>query len=161
MVTELADQIETFGGNASRIRCFLHVLNLVAKTILAQFDTCKDIGGGDYELRNLARELEEAEIQAIETEETPGKELVEEDEWVDERDDMTDDERATHNDQVRPLKLILAKVRIKRLSPINHGLTFVLASEGRICNHQFIDYSPSTMEGASSRTQAQGTTHAS
>jgi hypothetical protein len=99
-ITELADRIETFDGNSSCTRCFLHILNLVAKTILAQFDiktkkgadTHKGVQDGDYELRRLVSELEEAESQAVETEEAVAKESAEEDDWVDEQDDMLDDE---------------------------------------------------------------------
>lgn len=118
MIIELADLIVTFYGDANRTRCFAHILNLVAKTILAQFDIhgtkgiTKDFANGDEQLKNLASELEHEEAVAKETE---GGVVEEEDNlykgWIDERNDMTEEERATHNTEVRPLKLVLGKVR--------------------------------------------------
>jgi len=42
MVDKLADKVESFTGDASHVRCFAHVINLVVKSILAQFDTTQD-----------------------------------------------------------------------------------------------------------------------
>ncbi|KAI9056832.1 hypothetical protein FKP32DRAFT_1557130, partial [Trametes sanguinea] len=38
MTEELADLLTAFDGDYSRTRCFLHILNLVAKSMLRQFD---------------------------------------------------------------------------------------------------------------------------
>ncbi|TDL29000.1 hypothetical protein BD410DRAFT_702115, partial [Rickenella mellea] len=38
MTTELADLIDAFPGDANRTRCFAHILNLVAKSVIRQFD---------------------------------------------------------------------------------------------------------------------------
>ncbi|KAF8546236.1 hypothetical protein OG21DRAFT_1375408, partial [Imleria badia] len=38
MVDELETQVLGFGGAASYTRCFLHVINLVAKSLIRQFD---------------------------------------------------------------------------------------------------------------------------
>ena len=38
MVDELANLIDDFPGPANQTRCFLHILNLVVKSILRQFD---------------------------------------------------------------------------------------------------------------------------
>ncbi|KAF8443710.1 hypothetical protein L210DRAFT_3313983, partial [Boletus edulis BED1] len=34
----LADCLAHFGGETAQTRCFLHVINLVAKTLVKQFD---------------------------------------------------------------------------------------------------------------------------
>ena len=50
MVDRLEDLIPSFGGAANRVRCFDHVTNLVAKSLLAPFDGGKAIeleGEGD------------------------------------------------------------------------------------------------------------------
>ncbi|KAF8546220.1 hypothetical protein OG21DRAFT_1380027, partial [Imleria badia] len=38
MIRELAVLADGFAGPASHTRCFLHVVNLIAKSILCQFD---------------------------------------------------------------------------------------------------------------------------
>ena len=41
MVEELANIIDDFPGPVNQTRCFLHVLNLVVKSIMRQFDLLK------------------------------------------------------------------------------------------------------------------------
>ncbi|KAG1722531.1 hypothetical protein EDD22DRAFT_760423, partial [Suillus occidentalis] len=41
MVNELSDLLEDFPGETNRTRCFLHIVNLVAKTLIRQFDVPK------------------------------------------------------------------------------------------------------------------------
>ncbi|KAG2112249.1 uncharacterized protein F5147DRAFT_527041, partial [Suillus discolor] len=38
LVTELVDLVPHFAGQASHTRCFLHIINLVAKSLLHEFD---------------------------------------------------------------------------------------------------------------------------
>ncbi|EIW51900.1 uncharacterized protein TRAVEDRAFT_78597, partial [Trametes versicolor FP-101664 SS1] len=38
MVDHLNVLLEAFGGSFARTRCFLHILNLTAKSLLKQFD---------------------------------------------------------------------------------------------------------------------------
>ncbi|RDX45346.1 hypothetical protein K466DRAFT_443634, partial [Polyporus arcularius HHB13444] len=38
MIEELSQLLPEFQGDFSRTRCFLHILNLVAKAMLKQFD---------------------------------------------------------------------------------------------------------------------------
>jgi hypothetical protein len=38
MIVELMDLICNFPGEANRTRCFAHIINLVAKSLLRQFD---------------------------------------------------------------------------------------------------------------------------
>ncbi|KAH7926228.1 hypothetical protein BV22DRAFT_990314, partial [Leucogyrophana mollusca] len=38
MTTELASLVPTFSGESTRTRCFLHIVNLVAKSIIREFD---------------------------------------------------------------------------------------------------------------------------
>src|SRR6202030_1804579 len=41
MISHLATILEEFPGSANRTRCFAHILNLVAKCIMRQFDAPK------------------------------------------------------------------------------------------------------------------------
>ncbi|KAF9218604.1 hypothetical protein BS17DRAFT_661327, partial [Gyrodon lividus] len=38
MINRLGNHIPTFGGATSHTRCFLHIVNLVAKSFIHQFD---------------------------------------------------------------------------------------------------------------------------
>ena len=72
MIKHLSTLIEYFPGAANQTRCFTHILNLVVKSVLSQFDTPKKVAGGDLrDLENasdalavLAQELEGTETQA-------------------------------------------------------------------------------------------------
>jgi hypothetical protein len=52
MIQELANLLEHFPGPANQMRCFTHVLNLVVKSIIQQFDLPK-IKGGAARLKKL------------------------------------------------------------------------------------------------------------
>jgi hypothetical protein len=41
MINELVNLLPNFPGPANRCRCFLHIMNLVAKTLLKQFEVPK------------------------------------------------------------------------------------------------------------------------
>lgn len=41
MVDDLKALVPTFGGSTSHIRCFLHTVNLVAKSLIREFDVTK------------------------------------------------------------------------------------------------------------------------
>ncbi|KAF8801350.1 hypothetical protein BYT27DRAFT_7115212, partial [Phlegmacium glaucopus] len=55
MVQELADLLDDFPGPANRTRCFTHILNLVAKSIIKQFDIPK--AQADTVLDDVSKEL--------------------------------------------------------------------------------------------------------
>lgn len=68
IITELARRIDTFPGAPNYIRYFVHIINLVAKTVLRQFDmkwkagrsSKGDIGsgdGGNTKIESLLAEL--------------------------------------------------------------------------------------------------------
>ena len=42
MIEELEDRIEEFAGSINHTRCFLHILNLVVKSVIRQFDLPKN-----------------------------------------------------------------------------------------------------------------------
>ncbi len=55
MVEELADLLNNFPGVANRTWCFTHILNLVAKSIIKQFDVLKT--QANEVLNDTAKEL--------------------------------------------------------------------------------------------------------
>ena len=122
LVNSLEDLVNSFAGPANQIRCFAHVINLVAKTILRQFEVGKPGAG---------RETVDAEAEAILADLAAGTDLEglydddgaagsEEDDgasldddvdgWIDERDDLSEEEREELRESVLPVKLALAKV---------------------------------------------------
>ena len=117
MVRELEILVLTFGGSASHTRCFLHVVNLIAKMLIRQFDVRK--GEADSALEDTM-ELEELS-QGMDKEEPigvgqdfdsgeAGKSANENDGWVDEREELDEDERHALNKAIRPIKMALVKV---------------------------------------------------
>ena len=100
MVDKLADKVESFARDASHVRCFAHVINLVVKSILAQFDTVRDGAGPGQDgldamsadrdsaaltqLCKLAEGLAEEMAHKIEQELLECCELDDTDGWVDE-----------------------------------------------------------------------------
>ena len=125
MIEELAILIDDFAGAANQTRCFLHVLNLVVKSIIKQFDLPASKKTSDNEdddenymveatneLLKLAREIErEEEITASRGDEEDAMEDDNVEGWVDEREEMTDAELLKLEASVKPVRLLLSKVR--------------------------------------------------
>jgi hypothetical protein len=114
MTEEIKDQLEEF-SQVSHIQCFLHIMNLVAKSLLRQFDAKKKTPADEDD--ETEREIEQL-ADGAEYEEEVAR-LVDEDE-----DDAEDDndiildineivpegQRAQFHTDVRPMRLVLAKV---------------------------------------------------
>lgn len=64
MIEEMSDLIPTLTGAANHTHCFLHVVNLVAKSLIQQFDVKKDAAEDD-ELKELWQDLVEEEAKAL------------------------------------------------------------------------------------------------
>jgi hypothetical protein len=59
MINELVDMLPKFPGAANRCRCFLHIVNLITKSLLKQFDIPKKdinaaIDAAEWELLKVA-----------------------------------------------------------------------------------------------------------
>jgi hypothetical protein len=71
MVEKLANLIEEFPGAPNRTRCFTHIVNLVAKTVIQQFDLQKKSGSevdhleAEKELQDLAAGVDLEELQSL------------------------------------------------------------------------------------------------
>jgi hypothetical protein len=117
MIAELANLLDDFPGPANQTRCFTHILNLVVKSVIQQFDLPKT--KGDRILDDAAKELlalaGNIEIEEEELMRRNGKEGDEgEDDnvegWIDERLHMTDVELEELDGSVEPVCLVLTKV---------------------------------------------------
>jgi hypothetical protein len=109
MIAELAEILETFPG-------FTHILNLVARSIIHQFDLPKSqadaaLNAADQELVDLAEELNDEEMDGdLELEDDTDEDDVEG--WVDEYAQMSEEDRVELDESIRPVKLVLAKVSL-------------------------------------------------
>ena len=122
MIEELANLLDNFPGPANQTQCFLHILNLVVKSIIRQFDLpkSKKASGDDDEddpaldaatakLLKLAGDIElEEQITAS----AGDNEATDDDEegWIDEHEDMMEDELKELAASVQPIQLLLTKV---------------------------------------------------
>ena len=137
MIDELQELIASFRGQATRVQCFDHTLNLIVKTLLRQFDVARDKKGsnkaaldaawaalqdlagdeledddGNYGTWEIGEDGEEMEADNVEG-------------WVDERRSMSEEEVAELELTTRLAKLVLAKV-------------FLGHSTKRYCAHQIV-----------------------
>ena len=119
MIKELAYLIDDFPGPANQTRCFTHILNLVVKSIIRQFDLPKSksdlddvLNAGTRELLSLAGNIDFEENESA----RDGEEGVagEEDNiegWIDERTLMDEEDLNTLEESVDPVRVLLTKVK--------------------------------------------------
>lgn len=118
MIAELATILDDFPGAANQTRCFTHILNLVVKSILRQFDLPKNkaqkLNNASKELLQLAGDIEREEIETrqLNSNENDNDDDDNLDGWVDERDDMEEEDQDELDTTVEPVRLVLTKVRI-------------------------------------------------
>jgi len=121
MIEELADLLKNYPGEAGRMRCFTHIINLVAKSIIRQFDIPKGkadsaLDDTERELRELAEgiDLEDLRMQGErEDDDNEDDDLDENDDgWIDEREALDVADREELDAAVRPVKLVLVKVSV-------------------------------------------------
>jgi hypothetical protein len=118
MITELADLIDDFPGVGNQTRCFTHVLNLVVKSIIRQFDWADSKGGknqmsveGAKELLLLAGNIDVEEEEAS----RDGEDGVagEDDNiegFIDERTLLDNEDLKELDESIEPVRLVLTKV---------------------------------------------------
>jgi hypothetical protein len=117
MIRQLEEFINKFKGQECQTCCFTHILNLIAKSIIQQFDISKAwtnrvfdeattalmalVGDIDVEEQEMAQSRDDSDNDNDENTEN----------WVDVRIDMTMEQLATLNKSMQPVRLMLAKVR--------------------------------------------------
>ncbi|GBE82272.1 putative AC9 transposase [Sparassis crispa] len=126
MIDEPAKLIESFQGQANRARCFDHIINLVAKSLLHQFDVPQNgadaaLDDAENALCELAKDLELGVREGGEEGEPPDD--IEG--LQDEREGMSVEDRTALDASVQPVKLVLVKLR-KIASAIIHSSTKLL-----------------------------------
>lgn len=114
MIVALADLVNVFPGAANRTRCFDHILNLVVKVIIRQFDVLKAnideaLDGASQALVDLAGDIE-AEGETMDKTDGSDEDNDREKSWVNPRDAMSKRDREDLDSAVHPVRLALAKV---------------------------------------------------
>jgi hypothetical protein len=124
MIQELSDSLENFPGAANQTRCFTHILNLVVKSILKQFDPPKKKAQDLLQNNGANEHLDEPEDidDHIDDQDLGPEDLNsqyndnEEDDnidgWMDERAELSQVEVDELEASVLPVRLVLTKVGI-------------------------------------------------
>ena len=112
MIAELVNLLDNFPGPANQTQCFTHILNLVVKIIIQQFDLPKSKGNkiledAAKELLSLAGNIELTRRDRKEGEEDEDDNV---EGWIDECTLMTDVELEELDESVEPVRLLLTKV---------------------------------------------------
>ena len=107
MIEHLADILTEFPGSANRT-CFTHILNLVAKGIMKQFNAPKGKTTG-FEVEEPAEELE-TELDDDLTEAEGDENLGNDDVDDESRSGMSEEEISALDESVKPVRLVLSKV---------------------------------------------------
>lgn len=123
MVEALEDLLEIFPGDSNRTRCFDHIVNLIAKSVIQQFDIPKAKGNQSFDdvLRELmvsAEDLDQEEVATREGEcwsDDVDSEDDKLDGWVNEREDMSEMEQTELDDNIQPVRRVLVKVSMATL----------------------------------------------
>lgn len=110
MIEHLAELIDGFPGTANQTRCFTHILNLVAKSVLRQFEALKvreidSINDTMKELATVADELEgDGDDVAVEEEGGVDGDGDDDDDGLpEEREGMTEEQLAELEASVQPI----------------------------------------------------------
>ena len=116
IIVKLSKLLPDFPGAANWSQCFTHVLNLVVKSILHQFDVPKAqeneaMDEAAKELAELAAGLELKELLSQASATAEGSEADDNvDGWIDEHDQMTEDEINNLMEDVKSVRVMLVKV---------------------------------------------------
>jgi hypothetical protein len=123
MIDELVDLLPNFPGAANRCRCFLHIVNLVAKTLLKQFEVPKKdveaaLDAAERELLELAAGADMDELVTVAEGGLGDNEDADDvDGWVNEMNLLSDDESEELRRSIQPVRLVIVKVRAERYVP--------------------------------------------
>jgi len=154
MVTELDDLVVGF-LTTHCTQCFAHVLNLIAKSLLKQFDVKPNksnpgkLSDDDAALFKLAEEIKTEEsmtAQEMDDADSGAPKNDEVDGWVDELEALTPEECAKLEESIWPVKQTLVKVRgLQHCIPCANQIT--PATESCLQDHAFDKETVACMEG--------------
>ncbi len=109
MIDELAKILEAFPGASNRTRCFAHILNLVARCILKQFDLPKAQWDDDETMRAMTELAANIDQEEAKMDEGEGEDDSE-DGMIDITAEMSEEEIEELEQTAQPVRLVLVKV---------------------------------------------------
>ena len=114
MIDHLKILLDVFPGSSNRTRCFAHILNLVAKCIMKQFDSPKKKNGkddvDDGDAADLVAVLDELDDELENGEDDVGKDDDNLNWEYDMHREMSAEEVEDLEKSVKPVRCILTKV---------------------------------------------------
>jgi hypothetical protein len=114
MIDKLESRLIDFPGASNHAQCFTHILNLVVKSIMHQFDVRSYITNDRYELASDAGDIDPEQIELEVKQEDYCNDKPENpdnaDRWIDERDGMDDKNKEVLEDKIQPIHFLLTKV---------------------------------------------------
>ena len=122
MIDELEGLVDKFSGAANWTRCFVHIINLFAKTIIQQFDVPKtkqgeSVDAARAELLALASDMDIEDLLTRANHDGysgDGEEEVHDDHvdgWVDEQGGLSASDIKELEEDMQPIRKTLVKVR--------------------------------------------------
>ena len=144
MIEHLAALIETFPGAANQTRCFAHILNLVAKSVLRQFEGPKKRKVADDAV------IDEMDVDNDEASDKGSNEGGNECDDADNDDDDDDEDGLPEEDEmaeedkesVEPIRRVLTKVSQFQQTSTTFNNYFT-ASRSITGYQKFVHYRPS------------------
>lgn len=141
MVNILCDLIPLFPGEANHTRCFNHVVVLITKSSICQFDIPKGqadvaLDEAESKLRELAEGLDiEEQMTEAKWDEPDERDNDNTDGWVDEVACLLVADWEELEENIRPVKLVLVKVSHESVPiMLNLGLPGCHHSYTRLCS---------------------------
>jgi hypothetical protein len=145
MIQYLSDALDEFPGPANQTRCFVHTINLIAKSILKPFDVrkAKDIREFNDVVHALGDSAEGDDPEDC-TEQTAGNNGEEDDNEEEKGDDDDDEEEEEEDDDddasLGPIRSMLLKVCLRFKDPNPTLLTNVEATENFVRTQELNDH---------------------
>jgi len=124
MIDELRDLLSSFPGGANRTRCFAHIINLIAKTIIRQFDIPKAKEGelvdvAMAELHALAADMDAEELLTQASHSYDGGDDDDVEGWRDEQSRLSTSDLKELEEDLQPIRKMLVKVRCQRVNNVS------------------------------------------
>ena len=143
MIEKLASRLVEFPRAPNCACCFTHILNLVVKSIMSQFDVPRSdpdvTDEGACEIQKLAGDIEREELEMQDDQDNPqepedgGPSHDNDEGWIDEWEDMTGEDVGDLEESVWPIRFLLTKVSCENKQELYSISQLVDASDLQTC----------------------------